>query len=56
MTLDPRAARVLELVAKGERPKLWTLDGQAARARFDQMVPILDAKDRPIWPSARGLS
>lgn len=49
MTLHPQAAWVLELAEKSERPELWTLDPPAARAQFDEMVPILDAREVPVW-------
>ncbi len=48
MILHPRAAWVLELAEKSERPKLWALDPPAARAHFDEMVPILDAREVPL--------
>jgi acetyl esterase len=48
MTLDKQAEWVLELVAKSDRPELWTLEADAARAEYDETVPKLDAKNLSI--------
>lgn len=48
MKLNPQTEWVLALAEKSERPELWTLTPHAARAEFEEAIPILDARDIPI--------
>lgn len=48
MPLDPSAKAVVDLVAAAQGPRLWEVSPPEARAMYEAMVQLLDAKDVPI--------
>ena len=48
MPLDESAKAVVDLVAAAQGPRLWEVSPPEARAMYEAMVQLLDAKDVPI--------